>query len=94
MKSLLGIAPQLESDGSYRPSKVALRFGTSKTTDFSDEHYDKYAGPRSKILVIATERKNMKMANGKEFSTGNHPVETLVPMLHLRNAGFDLEIGL
>ena len=93
MKSLLGIAPQLESDGSYRPSKVALRLATSKTTDFSDGHYDKYEGSRSKILVIATERKNMKMANGKEFSTGNHPVEMLVPMLHLRNAGFDLEIA-
>ena len=93
MKSLLGIAPQLESDGSYRPSKVALRLATSKTTDFSDQRYDKYDGPRSKILVIATERKNMRMANGKEFSTGNHPVETLVPMLHLRNAGFDLEVA-
>ena len=26
------------------------------------------------------------------FSTGNHPVEALVPMLHLKNAGFDFEI--
>ncbi len=93
MKSLLGIAPQLESDGSYRPSRVAMRLATSKTTDFSDGRYDKYEGPRSTVLVIATERKNMKMANGKEFSTGNHPVETLVPMLHLRNAGFDFEIA-
>ena len=35
----------------------------------------------------------MKMQNGKLFSTGNHPVETLVPMLHLKNAGFDFEIA-
>ena len=93
VKSLLGIAPQLEPDGSYRPSKVALRLSTSKTTNFITPHYDRYHGPRSKILVIATERKNMTMANGKEFSTGNHPVEALVPMLHLRDAGFDLEIA-
>ncbi len=32
------------------------------------------------------------MTNGKNFSTGNHPVETLVPMLHLKNAGFDFDI--
>lgn len=93
MKSLLGIAPQTEPDGSYRPSKVALRVATSSTTDFSNRDYDAYVGPRSKILVIATEQKNMTMANGKEFSTGNHPVEMLVPMLHLRKAGFDFEIA-
>ena len=35
----------------------------------------------------------MKMQNGKLFSTGNHPVEALLPMLHLKNAGFDFEIA-
>lgn len=34
----------------------------------------------------------MKMQNGTLFSTGNHPVEALVPMLHLQNAGFEFEI--
>ncbi len=34
----------------------------------------------------------MTMQNGKKFSTGNHPVETLVPMLHLDAAGFEAEI--
>jgi molecular chaperone Hsp31 and glyoxalase 3 len=43
--------------------------------------------------VIFTEQKNMKMQNGKLFSTGNHPIEALVPMLHLKNAGFDFEIA-
>ena len=33
------------------------------------------------------------MKNGKMFSTGNHPVEALLPMLHLRNAGFEFEIA-
>ncbi len=32
------------------------------------------------------------MQNGKMFSTGNHSIEALVPMLHLKNAGFDFEI--
>ena len=33
------------------------------------------------------------MKNGKYFSTGNHPVESLLPMPHLRNAGFEFEIA-
>lgn len=92
LKKLFGIAPKLESDGSYSPSKLALKLATADKTDFENISYSKYQGKKSKILVIFTEQKNMKMKNGKMFSTGNHPVETLVPMLHLRNAGFDFDI--
>jgi molecular chaperone Hsp31 and glyoxalase 3 len=35
----------------------------------------------------------MTMKNGKMFSTGNHPVESLVPILYLKNAGFDFEVA-
>ena len=91
-KKLLGLAPKLESDGSYSPSKVALRLATSAKTDFENISYQKYRGKKSKILTIFTEQKNMTMKNGKMFSTGNHPVEALLPMLHLKNAGFDFEI--
>jgi len=93
LKKLLGIAPNLESDGSYSPSKLALKLATVDKTDFESISYTKYEGNKSKILVIFTEQKNMAMQNGKLFSTGNHPVETLVPMLHLKNAGFDFEIA-
>jgi molecular chaperone Hsp31 and glyoxalase 3 len=93
LKKLLGIAPKLEADGSYSPSKVALKLGTVSKTDFETVSYTKYKGKRSKILVIFTEQKNLKMKNGKEFSTGNHPVEALLPMLHLKNAGFEFEIA-
>ena len=93
LKRILGIAPKLESDGSYSPSKIALKLGTVQKTDFENISYSKYQGKKSKILVIFTEQKNMKMQNGKLFSTGNHPVEALLPMLHLKNAGFDFEIA-
>lgn len=93
LKKLLGIAPKLESDGSYSPSKVALKLSTSPKTDFENISYKKYEGKKTKILAIFTEQKNMTMKNGKMFSTGNHPVEALLPMLHLRNAGFDFEIA-
>lgn len=93
LKKLLGLAPKLESDGSYSPSKMALKMGVPAITDFENIAYKKYKGNRKKILVICTEEKNLKMKNGKYFSTGNHPVETLLPMLHLRNAGFEFEIA-
>ncbi|SEG06034.1 glyoxalase III HchA [Vibrio hangzhouensis] len=92
LKKLLGLAPHQEPDGSYSPSKLALKLATSDKTDYKAVSYPPYAGSKTKILVIATEQKNMEMQNGKQFSTGNHPVETLVPMLHLKNAGFDFEI--
>jgi len=93
LKKLLGIAPKLEADGSYSPSKLALKLGTVDKTDFENITYPKYQGKKSKILVIFTEEKNLKMQNGKLFSTGNHPIEALLPMLHLKNAGFDFEIA-
>ncbi|MGK0363701.1 MAG: molecular chaperone Hsp31 and glyoxalase 3 [Saprospiraceae bacterium] len=92
LKKLFGLAPKLESDGSYSPSKIALRLATVAKTDFEDISYTKYRGKKSKILVIFTEQKNMTMQNGKKFSTGNHPIEALVPMLHLKNAGFEFDI--
>ena len=85
--------PHQESDGSYSPSSLALTLGTVSKTDYENISYTKYEGDRSKILVIFTEQKNLEMKNGKMFSTGNHPVEALVPMLHLKNAGFDFEIA-
>ena len=93
LKKILGLSPKLESDGSYSPSKVALKMSVADKTDFENISYQKYKGKRSKILVIFTEQKNLKMKNGKDFSTGNHPVEALLPMLHLKNAGFEFEIA-
>ena len=89
IKKLLGIAPKLENDGSYSPSKVALKLATSDKTDYENISYKPYQGKKSKILAIFTEQKNMTMQNGKMFSTGNHPVEALLPMLHLKKAGCD-----
>ncbi|MBT7201635.1 MAG: protein deglycase HchA, partial [Candidatus Marinimicrobia bacterium] len=49
LKKLLGVAPKLESDGSYSPSKLALKLGTVNKTDFESISYEKYGGNRSKI---------------------------------------------
>jgi molecular chaperone Hsp31 and glyoxalase 3 len=84
--------PTETEDGSYIPSPLALKLATSPTTDFDNTVYEnKYTGNK-KVLMICTEQKNMTMANGKKFSTGNHPVEILLPILHLKNAGFEVDV--
>ena len=93
LKKIFGLAPKVEFDGSFSPSKLALKLATSAKTDYEDIDYKKYKGKKHKILVIFTEEKNMTMENGKSFSTGNHPVESLLPMMHLEKAGFDFEIA-
>lgn len=92
LKKILGIAPQPTEDGAFKPSKLALKLATSDKTDFDGMVYKNPYKGNKKILMICTEEQNMTMANGKKFSTGNHPVEMLLPMLHLKNAGFDVDI--
>lgn len=92
LKKLLGVEPKQEKDGAYSPSKLALKLAVKAKTDYEDISYTPYQGERSKVLVIFTEQRNMTMQNGKMFSTGNHPVEAIVPMLHLKKAGFDFTI--
>ena len=93
LKKLLILSPKKLEDNSYSPSSMALKLATVKKTDFSNIKYEKsYTGKKLKVLMICTEEKNMVMKNGKKFSTGNHPVEMMLPMLHLRNAGFDIDI--
>ncbi|MDP8051432.1 protein deglycase HchA [Pasteurella atlantica] len=92
LKKLLGLAPQPTKDGAFIPSKLALKLATSDKTDFGGSIYQNTYQGSKKILMICTEQQNMTMANDTKFSTGNHPVEMLLPMLHLKNAGFDVDI--
>lgn len=85
--------PQQNEDGSYYPSPFILKLAiVKKTTYVKQEHEVKYTGTKP-ILVVCTDEAIMEMANKKKFSTGNHPVEMLVPMLHFRDAGFTFDIA-
>lgn len=93
IKKLFGIAPTPTEDGAFSPSPLALKLATSNTTDFDGTVFENaYKKGKLKVLMVCTEERNMTMENGKKFSTGNHPVEMLLPMLHLKNAGFDFDI--
>ncbi len=92
LKRLFGIAPQPTEDGAFKPSRLALMLATSSKTDFDDSHYSQAYQGNKRVMMLCTEQRNMTMKNGTKFSTGNHPVEMLVPMLHLKRAGFDIDI--
>ena len=93
LRKLFRANPTPTSDGAFSPSPLAIKLGTSSTTDYDGGAYaNPYKGEKSRVLMICTEERNMVMANGKKFSTGNHPVEMGLPMLHLINAGFEIDV--
>ncbi len=77
----------------FFPSKFALKQFTSPKSDLKDADYPQpYQGAR-RILVIGVDERYLGMENGTLFSTGNHPIETLVPMYHLHQAGFKFDVA-
>ena len=93
LRKLLGAAPTVTDGGAFKPSPLALKLATSSKTDYDG---GVYAAPQigggKRVLMVCTEERDMIMANGKKFSTGNHPVEMGLPMLHLLAAGFEIDI--
>ncbi|OZN49655.1 glyoxalase III HchA [Gallibacterium anatis] len=78
----------------FFPSDYSLTQYTSKVTDFDGFKFNKsYSGGKHKVLMIATDERYIEMKNGKLFSTGNHPVEMLLPMLHMHHAGFEIDVA-
>ncbi|MEU4151549.1 glyoxalase III HchA [Streptomyces sp. NPDC026659] len=85
--------PDRAEDNAYFPSPYSLSQYTSKKTDFDGvKHKDAYSGDK-KVLMIASAERYVLLQNGKMFSTGNHPVEMLLPAHHLMEAGFDIDVA-
>lgn len=86
--------PDQAEYNAFFPSPFSLNAYTAPKTDFNGVQFAQpYSGSPLKILMVATDERYLKMQNGQLFSTGNHPVETLLPMLHLHEAGFEIEIA-
>lgn len=78
----------------FFPSTYSLTQYTSTISDWDNSTYSNaYKGGKWKILMIATQERYLTMAGGEYFSTGNHPVEMFVPLLHLNAAGFEVDIA-
>ncbi len=85
--------PDAAEDNAFFPSPYSLSQYTSSKTDFNGvRHQGAYTG-RQKVLMIATEERYVLTTNGAMFSTGNHPVEMLLPLHHLMQAGFEVDVA-
>ena len=94
LKKLFGIAPTKEQNGpGYIPSPMGRKLGVDKMSGYQATDFDgkKYTGNK-KVLVLCTEERYFEMTNGKLFSTGNNVQETMVPLMHLVNAGFQFDV--
>lgn len=86
--------PDEAEDNAFFPSPHSLSEYTQPKTDFDGvQHQGAYTGGRWKVLVIATEERYVLLKNGTMFSTGNHPVETLLPLHHLMETGFEVDVA-
>ncbi|MBU8812110.1 protein deglycase HchA [Mycolicibacterium goodii] len=86
--------PDQAEDNAFFPSPYSLSQYTQPRTDFDGvKHEGAYTEGRWKVLMIATEERYVLCENGKMFSTGNHPVEMLLPLHHLMAAGFDVDVA-
>lgn len=86
-------APDAAQDDAFFPSPYSLTLYTAKKSDYDGTTCSTPYKGDQKFLAILTEERYVEMQNGKFFSTGNHPVETLLPIFHLDNAGFKVDIA-
>lgn len=80
-------------ENAFFPSPYSLSQFTSSKSDLGGADYPTpYKGDK-KILMIGADERYLLTDNGTFFSTGNHPVETLLPMYHLDKAGFAFDVA-
>ncbi len=85
--------PDRAEHNAFFPSDYSLGQYVPKRTDFDGAvgAPQVTSGPR-KILTIAVDERYLPTTGGL-FSTGNHPVETLLPLMHMQAAGYEVEVA-
>lgn len=85
--------PDAAEFNAFFPSPFSLGQFTSRKSDLDGADYpEPYTGPK-KILLIGADERYLPTDTGKLFSTGNHPIETLLPMYHMHKAGFEFDVA-
>ncbi len=86
--------PDPAEHNAFFPSPYSLSQFTSPKSDLSGADYPApYRSGKLKVLMIGADERYLLTANGTFFSTGNHPVETLLPMYHMDKAGFSFDVA-
>ncbi|MBB2892000.1 glyoxalase III HchA [Flexivirga oryzae] len=77
----------------FFPSPYSLGQYVPPRTDFDGANHERTRSTRRKVLLIGADERYLRVQGDRYFSTGNHPVETLLPALHLEAAGYDVEVA-
>lgn len=86
--------PDRAENNAFFPSEYSLSQYVPRTTDFDGAAgAPQVASGTRKVLVIAVDERYLPTQGGRLFSTGNHPVETLLPLMHLQAAGYEIEVA-
>ncbi|CAB3685024.1 Protein/nucleic acid deglycase 1 [Achromobacter pulmonis] len=85
--------PDPAEKDAFFPSSYSLSQFTSPRSDLGGADYPAPYKGRKRILMIGADERYLLTDNGTFFSTGNHPVETLLPMYHLDQAGFAFDVA-
>lgn len=85
--------PDPAEDNAFFPSPYSLGQFTKPKSDLSGADYPNPYNGKKKVLMIGADERYLLTDNGTFFSTGNHPVETLLPMYHLDKAGFTFDVA-
>lgn len=85
--------PDPAEDQAFFPSEYSLGQYVAPVTDYSGSRAGTVTdGPR-RILMIAVDERYLPLKDGSLFSTGNHPVEMLLPLMHMIEAGYAVEVA-
>lgn len=85
--------PDVAEDNAFFPSPYSLSLYTAPKSDYDGTTYpNPYKGSK-KFLLLGADERYLQMENGKFFSTGNHPVELLLPLFHIDAAGFNVDVA-
>lgn len=85
--------PDPAEEGAFFPSPYSLSQFTTAKSDLGDADYPSPYQGKKKILMIGADERYLLTDNGSFFSTGNHPIETLLPMYHMDAAGFAIDVA-
>lgn len=85
--------PDAAEFNAFFPSPFSLGQFTSRKSDLDGADYPEPYTGQKKILLIGADERYLPTDTGKLFSTGNHPIETLLPMYHMHKAGFEFDVA-
>lgn len=85
--------PDPAEENAFFPSSYSLSQFTSPKSNLSGADYPSPYQGGKKVLMIGADERYLLTDNGTFFSTGNHPLETLLPMYHLDKAGFVFDVA-